>query len=233
MKKKTAVFLGLAVLAVGAVALVYNHFMDRGRLTTTPEYTDLARTVAGNELISTFDPAATLHFAPEYRYLGGQKFILYGVADTEQYLFVETMPDDRLQSVYWVQFEAYLPDKPYKYDYDDSPLRVQLGDYEFHTDTAPVQVDPNRKRRRGTDGAMFRQLLGSNGYTLPDNFSYSRMVYLTDESRQKELMIIFIDDLAPLGLTGSELKPDGARAQRWPEIEQRHLDKVRRTLEVR
>ena len=58
------------------------------------------------------------------------------------------------------------------------------------------------------------------------------MVYLTDESRKKELMIIFIDNLAPLGLTGSELEPDGAQAQRWAEIERRHLDKVRQTLQV-
>lgn len=50
------------------------------------------------------------------QYIGGQKFILYGVADTEQHFFVETDDDDKLTSVYWVQFEAYLPEKPYTYD---------------------------------------------------------------------------------------------------------------------
>ena len=57
-------------------------------------------------------------------------------------------------------------------------------------------------------------------------------VYLTDESRQKELMIIFIDDLAAYDLTGADLMEDGASAGRWPEIEQAHLDRIRNTLTV-
>ncbi len=232
MKKKLIYKLAIAALAIIAALFAYNHLMDRGRLTTAPEYTDLARTVSGNDLLSDADPAVILRFDPSFRYLGGQKFILYGVADTEQYFFIEPAADGRLQSLYWIQFEGYLPGKPYTYDYEDSPLRVQLGNYEFYADTAAVEVDPDRKRRRGTDGAMARQLLASKGYNLPDNFSYSRMVYLTDASRQKELMIIFIDDLAPLGITGSELQDDGSQAQSWPLIENDHLEKIRRTLQL-
>lgn len=232
MKKKLITLLTIAVLAIIAAVFTHNHFMDRGRFTTAARYTGLARTVSGHDLLSHADPAVVLRFDPSFRYVGGQKFVLYGVADTEQYFFIEPAADGRLQSLYWIQFEGYLPGKPYKYDYEDSPLRVQLGDYEFYTDTAPVQRDPNRKRRRGTDGAMARQLLASKGYSLPDNYSYSRMVYLTDESRQKELMIIFVDDLAPLGVTGSELRDDGSQAQRWPQIEGDHLEKIRRTLQV-
>ena len=66
----------------------------------------------------------------------------YGVADTEQHFFVETNADNELKSVYWVQYEAYLPGKRYTYDYDDSPLRVTLGETEFFTDTAMVAFDP-------------------------------------------------------------------------------------------
>ena len=137
------------------VAIAHWYFGDRGRFTTDPKYSGLGRSVSGNDLISTQDPAAVLRFDPEYKYLGGQKFILYGVADTEQHFFVETTTDDKLKSVYWVQYEAYLPDKSYTYDYDDSPLRVTLGDYEFYTDTAVFHFDPNIKRRPGTDGDVF------------------------------------------------------------------------------
>lgn len=221
-----------AVIIIAGAAIAHWYFSDRGRFTTEPEFTELGRTVSGNDLISDHDPAVILRFDPAFRHLGGQKFILYGVADTEQHFFVETTADDKLKSVYWVQYEAYLPDKPYTYDYEDSPLRVTLGDYEFYTDTDVAEFDPNRKRRRGTDGAMARQFLASEGYVFPTDFAYARLVYLTDESRQKELMIIFIDDLASREFTAAELEEGGANASRWPEVEQAHLDRIKNTLTV-
>ncbi len=224
--------LSAVVAVVAAVAFALWYFSDRGRSTTEAEYTGLGRTISGNDLFSDRDPAVILRFGPTFHHIGGQKFILYGVADTEQHFFVETTPDDKLKSVYWVQYEAYLPDNSYSYNYDDSPLRLTLGDYEFFTDTDPVAFDPDRKRARGTDGAMARQLLASKGYVFPNNFAYARLVYLTDESRRKELMIIFIDDLESLGFSAAELQEGGAEASRWPEVERAHLDRIKNTLTV-
>ena len=228
--KKTILI--VAVVVIAGVAVAHWYFSDRGRFTTEPVYTDLARTVSGNDLISDSDPAAILRFDPAYKHIGGQKFILYGVADTEQHFFVETTADNKLKSVYWVQYEAYRSDNNYSYDYDDSPLRVKLGDYEFFTDTDVVEVDPNRKRSSGTDGAMAREFLASKGYAFPNDFAYARLVYLTDESRRRELMIIFIDDLVPHGLTAAELNADGSNSARWVQAEQVHLDRIRETLTV-
>ena len=224
--------LPVAAIVIAGVAIVHWYDSDRGRFTTEPEFNALGRTVSSNDLISDYDPAVILRFDPTFRYVGGQKFILYGVADTEQHFFVQTSADDKLKSVYWVQYEAYLPDKPYTYDYDDSPLRVTLDDFEFYTATEVVKFDPDRKRRRGTDGAMARQFLASKAYVFPNDFAYARLVYLPDELRRKELMIIFIDDLASRELTAAELKVGGADAARWPEIEQAHLDRIKNTLTV-
>lgn len=224
--------IAIIVVIVAGVAVAHWYYSDRGRFTTEAVYSGLGRTVSGNDLTSTYDPAVTLRFDPAYRYVGGQKFILYGVADTEQHFFVETTADDKLQSVYWVQYEAYLPGKSYTYDYDDSPHRVTIGDYEFYTDTAVAEFDPTLERPGGTDGAMARQLLAGKGYVFPPDFAYARLVYLTDESRQKELMIIFIDDLASYGLTAAELREDGSAFSRWPEVERAHLQKISNTLTV-
>jgi len=222
----------IIVIVVAGVAGAHWYYSDRGRFTTAPEFTGLARTVTGNDLVSDHDPSVILRFDSTYRHVGGQKFILYGVADTEQHFFVETTADDKLKSVYWVQYEGYLPDNDYTYDYDDSPLRVTLGDTAFFTDAEIVESDPNRKRRRGTDGAMARELLASHGYTFPANFAYARLVHLTDESRRRELMIIFIDDLEPHGHTASELLEGGAKANLRDEVLAAHLDRVRETLQV-
>lgn len=228
---KKAVLIAV-VMVVVAMAYTHWYFSDRGRFTTEPEYLGLGRTLSGNDLISDHDPAVILRFGPTFRHIGGQKFILYGVADTEQHFFVETTPDDKLKSVYWVQYEAYLPENYYSYDYEDSPLRVTLDDYEFYTDTDAVAFDPDKKRTRGTDGALARQLLASKGYVFPNNFAYARLVYLTDESRRKELMIIFIDDLESYGFSVAELEEGGAEASRWPEVERAHLDRIKNTLTV-
>ena len=228
---KRVILIGILV-AVTTVAAAHRYFGDRGRLTTEPEYTGLARNASGNDLVSPEDPAATLRFDPAFRHIGGQKFILYGVADTEQHFFVETTADDTLQSVYWVQYEAYLPSKSYTYNYDDSPLQVTLGDYVFQTDTEAFSFDPNKKRKRGTDGAMARQFLASKGYSYPSEVAYARMVYLTDSSRRKELMIIFMDDLARYGTTAALLTDKGADSNLWAEVERKHLMRIEQSLEV-
>ena len=224
--------LAVAAVVIAGVAIAHWYFSDRGRFTTAPEFNGLGRSVSGNDLVSDVDPAVILRFGEDFRYIGGQKFVLYGVADAEQHFFLETDENDALKSVYWVQYEAYLPGKSYTYDYDDSPLRLTLGEYEFFTDTEFVEFDPDRKRPRGTDGAMVRQFLASKGYVYPRNFAYARLVYLTDESRQKELMIIYIDDLASRGVTAAELREGGAKASMRPNVEQEHLDRITRTLSV-
>lgn len=227
MTKK--VILLLVAVALAAALFAYRHLMDRGRLTTEAVYEGLERTVTGNELVSARDPAVVMRFGPEFEYLGGQKFILYGLADTEQHFFAELTAAGELRSLYWVQFEQYLPDTPYSYDYDSSPLRVDLDEYVFYTDTAAVHPDP-RNRRPGTDGARVREFLQRAGLAYPDDFAYARLVYLTDESRRKELMIIFVEDLATYGVTAAEVSEGGVAHERWPEIENAHLERIRATL---
>ncbi len=229
MKK---VILIILVFVVISVSIAHWYYSDRGRFTTEPEYSGLSRTVSGSDLISTHDPAATLRFDSAYQHIGGQKFILYGNADTEQHFFVETTSEDKLKSVYWVQYEAYLPGQPFSYDYDDSPLRETIDGFEFFIDTYVVEYDPNRRRRPGTDGALARQFLASKGYTFPPHFSYARLVYLTDETRKKELMIIFIDDLSEQGFSEQELDELTTDSPDWPTIEEGLLNRIRNTLTV-
>jgi len=79
---------------------------------TTPE-----RTVSGQVLSSGHAPMARLALASSFKYAGGQRFILYGVADAEQHFFVDADEAGSIRSFYWVQFEHFLPGKGEAYNY--------------------------------------------------------------------------------------------------------------------
>ena len=233
MKKKWVLLvLGAGGVAIAVLASIvgYAFLTHPGRLTTRPVESGLRRTVTGNTLVSDADPAVRMTFDDRFEYLGGQKFVLYGTADTEQHFFVEPHPDGRLKSIFWIQFEAFLPDNEYTYDYSGSPLRTQVGTFDFFTDTAAGRTDPIRIEWPGTDGALARSFVADRGYAWPDDFAYARLAHLPDDARRTELLIFFIDDLAPTGRTAAELRAGGADEDRWPEIEAAHLDRIRRVM---
>ena len=60
---------------------------------------------------------ATLVVDTAFRYVGGQRFVLLGVADAEQHAFVAADAAGNIQRFYWVQFEQYLPGSQGRYDY--------------------------------------------------------------------------------------------------------------------
>ena len=78
MKKKILFASLLLLIIVGFFA--YTH-LDRGRMTTDPAYTDLRVSISENKLISDRNPAVVMQFGSAFRYIGGQKFVLYGEVD--------------------------------------------------------------------------------------------------------------------------------------------------------
>jgi hypothetical protein len=69
----------------------------------------VTRTLSGQVLKSKDTPAAQLEFDKAFKYIGGQSFVLYGVANVEQHFFIDSDKDGRMKRFFWVQFEGYLP----------------------------------------------------------------------------------------------------------------------------
>ena len=172
-------------------------------------------------------------FADQYKYVGGQKFVLYGTANVEQHFFVEEHPDGSTKSLFWIQFEAFLPDNNFTYDYSSSPQRLRIGGFDFYVDTEPGSV--NRLFRHGlpgTDGYLARKFVSDKGYPIPDNFAYARLAHIVDDNKRKEMLIFFDDDLAPMGYTGKSLSEGGEHAEHWPEVAAAHLEKITRVIQL-
>jgi hypothetical protein len=89
MRMKNTHALVVLILLANVTVLVGQNADDRGKLTTAPVFTGLIRQESENKLSSPRDPNVVLEFGSSFRHLGGQKFVLYGVADTEQHFFVE------------------------------------------------------------------------------------------------------------------------------------------------
>jgi len=153
------------------------------------------RVVKGQSLESQEAPRATLEFEKGFKYLGGQSFSLYGVAEAEQHLFVKPGSDGSVDRFYWVQFEHYLPSNTHTYNY--KPERTtQVGDFQFIYDTAAFNDYSAVNGNPESDGARAVAMLAKNGLSFPKRLARIRMFYLPNPDRRSELMIIYGEALA-------------------------------------
>src|SRR5262245_59203334 len=110
-----------------------------------------ARRADGQVLTSKELPAVSLKFDTEFKYVGGQSFILYDVARAEQHFFVDADEKGRIKRMYWVQFEGYLPSNTHSYRYK-STKTVKIGGLEFIADgwARNVKDSPGRPDSDGS-----------------------------------------------------------------------------------
>jgi hypothetical protein len=182
-------------------------------------------------LTSTETPAVRLEFDKAFKYVGGHSFILYDVAHAEQHFFVDADEGGRVQRMYWVQFEGYLPSNAnvYKYEVNET---ANIGGLEFIADAYArnMKVSPGRP---DSDGARARAFLEDKGYRMASEEVLSqRLVHLTDYTKRNELMIIYREDLSSMGLTAADLAEGGRAAPQWDEISKGLLDRAVKGLKV-
>ena len=61
---------------------------------------------------------------------------------------------------------------------------------------------------------------------------YVRLVHLLDQEKRKELMIIYGEDLAPTGLSASELEKGGKAYDQWPGIEKSLIERAQKKITI-
>lgn len=186
------------------------------------------RTVDENTLTSTKSPAVRLELDEGFEYLGDQEFNLYGVARVEQHFFAE-LDGERLQRLYWIQFEHVLESSDHTYDYSDLPDVVSLGGHPFRTDRRvwdfdEMTIDPE------SDFGRALSFFEKRGYRVGPGFMRQRMVWVFDDASRRELLIIYAEDLTDHGLTATELSESQNRWQAAAQgLNQRALGALRLT----
>jgi hypothetical protein len=190
----------------------------------------LPRKVEGNAIISTSDPAARIELLNSPLYVGSDRWILYGFSHCELHAFVQADSRKKVQRLYWIQFESYLPSRPELHHTYDSPRHASMNGLDFYVDT---WLEPTNKHvKPGSDVGHIRNLLEAHGYKLPSAMMSVRLVHLLDDQRRKELMFIYSEDVASTGLTPSELQSGDPAHDRWPKIESALIERAEKAIAI-
>ena len=188
------------------------------------------RKVDGTTLSSERAPKVKIELPRAVTYVGSSRWNLYDVADCELHAFAEADSQKRVERLYWIQFEGYLPSKPELAHTYDSPRHLTIAGMDFYVDTwvrkNDAEVIP------GSDREHIESLLQKKGYTNPPSMMYVRLVHLLDPQKRRELMIIYGEDLAPTGLTAADLEPKGRAYDHWPEIERRLIERAQKQIKI-
>ncbi len=189
------------------------------------------RKVESNNVInSERDPKARIELPKSVRYVGADRWVLFGIADCELHVFVEADREQNVQRLYWVQFEGYLPTKPKLKHRYDSPRHATLGGLDFYVDTWTSTNE--KKAEAGSDAEHIKTLIHGHGYKMPAGMMYVRLVHLLDRQKRKELMIIYGEDLAPTGLTAADLHKGGRSYDEWPAIEKSLVERAAKKIVI-
>ncbi len=186
------------------------------------------RKVESNTVVSTRDPNIRISIPASARYVGADRWVLYGVADCEVHVFVNADEKKIIQSFYWVQFEGYLPEKPnQRYDYAKDSKRVIDG-LEFHL---KARFGPtSEKPEPGSDLEHVLKLVSAGGYKLPPDTMNVRLVYLPDASHRKELMVIYGEDMASTGFSSTNLMVSEKIRPEWAGIADALIERAKKQI---
>jgi hypothetical protein len=208
------------------------------RQTAAAQAAPVSRKVRGLTLTSNETPRVRIAFGKGFKYVGGQSFVLYDVANAEQHFFVDADARGRVRRLYWVQFEGYLPGNTHTYDYKSQGV-VNVGGLDFFADSQARQIpapDPalaSLPSNKISDGDHARSFLAAKGYRLASNEAlWQRFVHMTDASNRSELMIVYLEDLEGTGLTAADLKEGGKAAGRWESVSKELLERARKGMTV-
>jgi hypothetical protein len=151
------------------------------------------RPVKRQVLTSTYLPSIRVRFDKRFKYVGSQKFILYGRAQVEQHFFVDADKERHIKRMYMVQFEGYLPNVNATYDYPATQtVNLEGQTYIANAESIP-SVSAALKQGPESDVARAASFLESKGYRVSESIMFQRFVRLVDEAKRNEFILLYVE----------------------------------------
>jgi hypothetical protein len=99
---------------------------------------------------------------------------------------------------------------------------------DFYADTWVRAND--EKTEAGSDREHIEALIRAKGLEIPADMIYVRFVHLLDAEKRKELMIIYGENLASIGMRAEDFKPGGRAYDQWPTLERSRVERAERKI---
>lgn len=175
------------------------------------------RFVEDNVLHSTALPQIRVQVADEFTYLGKFEFTLKEMAYGERHVFVDES-DGKVQRLFIFQFEGFLPDNEYTYNYDFTGAEVMAGHPVRQNTWAYSNEQAQRESPQG-EAALTVQFIRSKGLELEDELMMSRFVMVADEARRHELILFYLENASATGYRiASFYDAQGTPSSHWRAI---------------
>jgi hypothetical protein len=157
-------------------------------------------------------PVIDIQIDPAFKYAGSTSFILYDICHVEQHHFVVSDQERRVLRQLWFQFEGYLENNNYTYDYSLDVLN--LNGFTFLHNAYTINAEEVHEARPTSDYAHVIDYLQEKGYQLSGDMLAHRLFWL-DETLRNELMIIYWEALDATGYRISDIAEGGPSASAW------------------
>lgn len=191
------------------------------------------RRVVDNIVTSHGLPQIKIQVSRQLRYLGELKFTLLDVARVEAFLFAEEDDVHQIKRLFIAQFEAYLPDNQYTYQYPEMD-RQRLGDHDYMTDGGTLILERVLKRRPEGDIAEWVRWMHTQGYDYHrwNELAYRRFVRVVDRVQRSELLLLYFENLRTRAVRADDLLTRGHSDPRVSELETQVLHSALKTFSI-
>ena len=231
---KLQLFLLSTLLIIASCGNKKHKVQEKSSADTTEKHPE--RYVRDNLLISKELPEITIQVADEFEYLGSFYFELKANSENtpaelkgkvhatgNRYVFAKSDESKKVQKLFIVQCEGFLPhiDNSYKYNFSNSEV---LGNNQYRHNTWFYDSAQLAKEHPEDEGALTRAFLEDKGYTLEDHLMMSRWVGLASDDRRNEIIIYYLEMLK--NTTGYTLDD-------YEQLETKEANEIRNALITR
>lgn len=202
MKNKASIYFVLLLLISCGVA------KKDTQVSTLEKSTDpVVRRVENNRIISNSLPEIEILVNEVFDYIGKFDFEIIASSDEydeailgkpiaagERLVFLNTETNGKVDKLFIVQFEGFLPqyDLAYNYNFEQAE---SIGQNKYRHNTWFYDSHQLANENPQNEGAKTRKFIQNKGFELEREYMMSRFVGLASEDRKHEIIIYYIEML--------------------------------------
>jgi hypothetical protein len=151
--------------------------------------------VESNTFISPENPDIRVSVDRKFKYLGNLPFTIEKIAGGNRYIFVQANPNKRIQRMFIIQQEGFVPSSDEIYRYKIT-TPAKLGSFDYQHSVILYDNDANIREEPGKEADLTQRFLAGQGYVLEPELVMSRFARPADWQRRHEIIFFCYENLS-------------------------------------